>query len=217
MTLKDKKILILDDSRAFLAGIKSLLSSTDCVILDFLESKAALDCLGSAEVDVIIVDLEMPTISGIEFTKQIRAMERLNEIPVLLLTGKEDATTMNEALFSGADGFAGKSSVRQTLVAQLMAMIRLRELNRAVGKSKQLEAVKALIGTYKHEFGNALTIVDGKLRNIERVHPELTDNLDYQGMKSCLDRVKGVLKNLDALSSIEQTNYHGPTKILKVS
>ncbi len=214
--VKDKKIFLVDDSRSYGAGMTEILRSFGCEVHFCSKPLNALEEATEYQPDVIMSDFEMPEINGPEMIRRFRCEEVFLLVPILILTGRADESRILEAISSGADEIMTKDSKQHAIMAKICAMIRLRNLNKAAAKSKQWDAVKAMIGTYKHEFGNVLTILEGNYKRLERAnHFETTD--PAVKVKESFVRIRDILKKLDALRDYEESEYTGSDKILKIS
>ena len=68
----------------------------------------ALAKIEKADFDVVVLDLEMPNMNGFELLKRLRAVDRTRELPVVILTSREDADTAVKAFDAGATAYAMK-------------------------------------------------------------------------------------------------------------
>ncbi len=211
-----KKILLVDDSRSFLMGIKGLLSNSNLDLTCVTEASIALEEISKQNFDFIISDLEMPGMDGFEFIKHVRKNKNTSIVPILAMTGSTDTESMSKAVSCGADAFCSKETIRYTLASHIEALSRLQETYEKSAKGLQLEAVQALIGTYKHEFGNALAILDGKLRKLVKENPTIVSDPSLESIQKSLHRINDTLTKLDSLRHFEEIGYSGNTKILKV-
>ena len=82
------KILIVDDNKGIAFLIHVVLGKDSCVVHSVSNGQEALDYLDSAPgVDLIILDLRMPKVSGVKFLEQRRNTKAISEVPVILLSG----------------------------------------------------------------------------------------------------------------------------------
>lgn len=106
---KKLKILAVDDDMINLKLLKSMLMKHDN-ISDVLEARNGADAIGvlksTPDIDIILLDIIMPVMGGIEMLRVIRADDTLKQLPVIMLT--TDETKKSEALESGANGFLMK-------------------------------------------------------------------------------------------------------------
>lgn len=116
--MPDKKILIylVDDHKIFVSGIASLLSTEkEFDIAGFAyDGKTALKFLKQNQVDVLIADIQMPSMSGIELTRIVK--EEFPQIKVIGLSMYDKAEIISELIISGADGYLLKDIEKYELV-----------------------------------------------------------------------------------------------------
>lgn len=214
---KSPRILLLDDSKAFLSGLCSLLSNSGYELVCHTSPLNALNEIKVHIPDVIVCDITMPEMNGFDFIQKIREQSYLATVPILVLTGQNDTEAMSLSVANGADAFCSKNNIRYIIEPQLQALLRLKVTYEKAIRGKQLEAIKNLIGTYKHEFGNALTILDGMLRKLIKNNPNLNQDPAKLKIDHSLERITNTLDKLDKLSHYEEETYSTDAKILKVS
>jgi DNA-binding NarL/FixJ family response regulator len=113
------KVYIADDHHLFIAGVKALLQdSADVDLIGETENgKILLDMLEKKQADVILMDINMPVMSGVETTKKIK--ELYPEIKVLALTMFDDTLHINEMINSGASGYLLKNAGKEELITAI--------------------------------------------------------------------------------------------------
>ncbi|TYP88124.1 response regulator [Blastococcus xanthinilyticus] len=107
------RVLVVDDQPLVRAGIRALLDRADDVqvVGEAGDGRAALHRLGGArDVDVVLMDLRMPVLDGIETTRRIVADPALEGVSVLALTTFDDDELVFGALRAGASGFLLKDA-----------------------------------------------------------------------------------------------------------
>lgn len=100
-------ILICDDEAMVRALVSAALADAYDVV-EAADGSEALDRLRSARFDLIIVDMMMPGISGLELVAELRADDTLAATPVLMLTARAQATDRDAAAKGGVDRFLTK-------------------------------------------------------------------------------------------------------------
>jgi putative two-component system response regulator len=109
MDVKKLKVLAVDDDLINLKLLKSMLMKSPNVS-QVVEAKNGADAIGvlktQDDIDIILLDIIMPVMGGIEMLKVIRADDSLRQLPVIILT--TDETKKTEALECGANGFLMK-------------------------------------------------------------------------------------------------------------
>lgn len=113
------KIFILDDHQMLIDGIKALIKNdkTYEVIGEETSGVKALVKLGELNPDIVITDINMPEMSGMEFTKQVKLL--YPEIKILALSMFSDRGNISEMLDSGVNGYILKNTGKQELINAL--------------------------------------------------------------------------------------------------
>ena len=102
-----KSILIVDDNLVSLRQISALLSKDYDVSLA-KSGELALQICAQEQPDLILLDVEMPGMDGFETIARLKGDEQLKKVPVIFLTGNNDAETQKKCLGAGAVDFVTK-------------------------------------------------------------------------------------------------------------
>jgi two-component system nitrogen regulation response regulator NtrX len=100
------KILLIDDEASIRAALKEILEYESHEVFSFDNAQAGLDILTEQAFDLIISDIKMPKMDGLEFLAQVKALEV--EAPVVMITGHGSVDTAVESLKKGAFDFLQK-------------------------------------------------------------------------------------------------------------
>ena len=104
-----KKVLVVDDSALIHQMYKMVLMRYRCEIVQALNGQDGLDKLEkNPDVSMMLVDINMPLMNGLEFIQKVKALEKYNSIPIIIVSteGKEEDTKRGLAL--GAKGYVKK-------------------------------------------------------------------------------------------------------------
>jgi len=122
---KNLKVLAVDDDMINLKLLKSMLMKNPEVgeVIEAKNGADAIDILkGRHDIDMILLDIIMPVMGGLEMLQIVRADDNLKQLPIIILT--TDETKKTEALDKGANGFLMKP-VRAADVAQKISDLAL--------------------------------------------------------------------------------------------
>lgn len=125
---KGTRVLAVDDSPTFLHATRETLQPLGFETLLAQSGDEAFDVLSREAVDVILLDLLLPGISGLDVCRQLKSDPKRREIPVVMLTGRGDAQAVVETLDAGADDFVSKADPAPVLIGRLNAQLRRRDL-----------------------------------------------------------------------------------------
>jgi putative two-component system response regulator len=124
MPKNDLVVLAVDDDLINLKLLKSMLKKTGRVT-EVIEAKNGSDAIGVLksrnDIDLILLDIIMPIMGGLEVLKVVRADDNLRQLPIIVLT--TDETKKNDALEFGANGFLMKPIRNQDLLNKIATVI----------------------------------------------------------------------------------------------
>ncbi len=145
------RILIVDDSPTYREYLGAQLCEEGYFVLTADGAVSARQHLAQPEFDIVLVDLMMPDVDGIEFCRELERMrlDLRNPFSILMLTAHEGKDEMTRGLEAGADDFVGKSCESAVLSARIRALLRrkfFQEENLRISRQleeKELEALRA--------------------------------------------------------------------------
>lgn len=113
------RIMIVDDQEMIRLGLRGILSAQNEieVVADASDGLRALSLLETHEVDVVLMDLRMPGIDGVETTRRIREKFSSEQLRILVFTTFDNDENVFAALKAGANGFLSKGASPAELVA----------------------------------------------------------------------------------------------------
>ena len=120
MSNSDLTILIVDDVQENVTLISRFLEMENYVARTAFDGREASNILNSEDIDLVILDINMPFIDGITVLKSMQGDERLARIPVIMLTALDDKDTTMECIRLGACGYVTKPFSLKTLKQQIV-------------------------------------------------------------------------------------------------
>lgn len=119
-----KTVLIVDDSESIRDVVSFTLENEGYNVLIGKDGKDALKYFNGTEIHLLLTDLYMPEMNGIELIKEVRAMDKYKRIPILFLTTESQTGKKMEAKEAGATGWIVKPFVPAKLLAALKKVLR---------------------------------------------------------------------------------------------
>jgi len=113
------KVMIIEDNKLNSRLTQKVLESAGWEVQIYSNAEAALDKVNIAQPDIILIDLQLPGISGYDFARQIRRFERFASIPIIAVSANVREEDKSNASDSGCDGFIEKPINTRTLVQQI--------------------------------------------------------------------------------------------------
>ena len=142
-----KTVLVVDDNKTNLITVKGVLGDIYKTIL-VTKGEQALKYLDEHDVDLILLDINMPEMDGFEVMRQLKASDYKRHIPVIFLTAANDVETESRCLKNGAADFISKPFVSEVMLARIAKTIELEELRNNLArrlneKTKEVKTFKA--------------------------------------------------------------------------
>lgn len=117
--------MVVDDSEDDLMIIESILSKQYNLKL-FNQSKEALDFVFSTPPDLILLDVMMPNVDGYEICKQIKSISKLEDIPIIFITSKNDYEDEERGFSVGASDFINKPINAPIFLARVKTHLKIK-------------------------------------------------------------------------------------------
>lgn len=121
MTTELKRILVVDDEVPIARVLRRALSAAKYDVRIAVDGENALDTFRDFHPDLVITDLQMPEMGGLELCKQIR---QTSDVPIIVLSVKGEEKTKVDALNAGADDYVTKPFGMDELLARVGAVLR---------------------------------------------------------------------------------------------
>lgn len=117
------RILVVDDDPGLLILITKMLERIGPTPMTAETGTGALAQLQQGPVDLLILDMMLPDIDGIQILEQVRNDPRFDDMPILILSAKADPQSINEGLEMGADSYVTKPYLPNTLIDRVRMLM----------------------------------------------------------------------------------------------
>jgi len=197
--MNSSRILLVDDEAQLRRAVRTTLSALGFVMTDADSGEAALELLRTERFDLVLLDINMPGISGVETCRAIRAR---SEVAILMLTVRGRAEDRIQALDAGADGYVTKPFDVNELVARIRATLRR-------APKSALEQTQVLrLDDIEISFQDRCVRAGGKLT---RLTPKELDLLHY-----LVSHANSVLAHNRILQAVWGPDYGDEVEYLRV-
>jgi len=120
-------VFIVDDEEDILDLVDYILLKEGFVVKRFLTGEEVMAALAEKTPDLLLLDLMLPGIDGLEVCRRIKSDETLKEVPVIMLTAKGEESDIVTGLELGADDYITKPFSSRVLTARIKAVLRRRD------------------------------------------------------------------------------------------
>jgi signal transduction histidine kinase len=184
-----------DDLRGFIAGVLK-----DGYVVDAARNGAeALDLMKQNRPDLVLTDVMMPEVSGLDLTRAIKGDPSLRHIPVILLTARGENEAALEGYEAGADDFVSKPFHTKVLQARIRAHLKMRGLSLQLADQARLASAGTLAAGLAHEVKNPLNAAVNAAKVLEEGGSTRVSNEKLMSVViDALHRIDAVISALDA-------------------
>lgn len=196
------KVLVVDDEVHIVELIKFNLEGNGYSVIEAYDGHNALEIAKKDDIDIVILDLMLPGIDGIEVCRRLRKDPATEKIPIIMLTAKSEETDKVLGLEIGADDYLTKPFSVRELIARMKAVLR-RSIDDIKVESKIIKIDDIQIDIEKHEVTKADTKIELTLKEFELLRI-LADN-----------RGKVLSRNM-LLDEVWGYDYFGETRTVDV-
>jgi diguanylate cyclase (GGDEF)-like protein/PAS domain S-box-containing protein len=151
------KILFAGVSPAFIAFLKPVLSLSGCDVIVASDGRDALDTFCTERVDLILMEIDVPVMSGLEVTGKIRVIEAMQELPwtpIVILSAPDSLENPVTVIEAGADDVVSQTVSEDALKAKMFAMVRKATVRR------QLEAANGTLNNILNSVSEGIHVLD---------------------------------------------------------
>jgi len=115
-----KTVWLIDDDEEMVRAVQMMLKLLDCETRYFYSARHAVETLKAGEtVDLLVVDINMPEVSGIDLLEYLRRQEKWRSLPIVMLSTEAADVMVDRALELGADAYVTKPVAIEELQAAM--------------------------------------------------------------------------------------------------
>ncbi|MBV9385544.1 MAG: response regulator [Chroococcidiopsidaceae cyanobacterium CP_BM_ER_R8_30] len=133
----EARVMVVDDDPTMLVALSDLLQPWGLQVIGLQDPKQFWNVLTKTNPDLLVMDLEMPTFSGIDLCQVVRQDPIWGNLPILVVTAHTDMESIQQVFAAGADDFIGKPVVGPELVTRTISRIDRSRLQQQLGEIKQ--------------------------------------------------------------------------------
>lgn len=174
-TVVGSTIVVADDDRITRDLLAGMLRAHGFAVETVPDGQVAVERVARGGVDLVLLDILMPKLTGLETCRLLKSMTSDMFLPVVLVTVKTDTASRVEGLKIGADDYVCKPFDEGELIARVEAMLRIKKLNdhvvKARAKLEQLSVHDDLTGLYNYRYLH--TRLSEEFKRAERYHDPL--------------------------------------------
>lgn len=199
------KLLLVDDDEMSGKLLSSRLNKKGFTCHYVSNAKDCFKAIEEEEYHCVLLDIMMPDISGTEALKKIREQKNRFELPIIMVTAKDETNDIVQALKIGANDYLTKPVNMDIAVARISTQTQIKSLVEESLLNKQAATINTMVTTLNHEINNPLAIAVGNL-SIDKENVTLTR---AEKALNALDRIRDIVKKIEKITSgqISEVSY----------
>ncbi len=193
-------VLVVDDEPAFREGLRQALKREGFLTHTAEDGEEALELFRAVHPDIVLLDVMLPRMSGIDVCRQIRAE---SDIPVIMVSAKSEEIDAVVALEVGADDYVAKPYRLRELIARIRTVLRRTGVASRDVAEAELQVGDIHLDRERHEVTLGGAAVELPLK-------------EFQVLAELMDNVGHVVTRQDLINRVWGYDYMGDTKTLDV-
>ncbi len=163
-----KTILVVDDQPDNVFILQDRLQREGFTVIPAYDGKTCIEKANESNIDLILLDVMMPGMSGFEVCQKLMSDEKTKIIPVILVTALTDVADVKQGLQVGAFDYIKKPYNRAELIARINSALRFSETNKMMREIEKARTYAATVVTANHEINQPLTLIKLSITAINR-------------------------------------------------
>ena len=156
-------VLIVDDSEQNIKVLKSILEKSNYRVAVARSGHEALESVAAEAPDLVLLDIVMPNMDGVETCRRLKEFDEMADIPVIFITAVSETSEKIRAFEAGGVDYIDRPFVREEVLARINVHVRL---NDAMEKLKKLSVTDELTGAFNRRF--AYQMIDRQIKIAKR-------------------------------------------------
>jgi two-component system cell cycle response regulator len=124
----NSSVLVVDDNAQNLELLVAYLETLGCKVTTASDGLEALEKIRRQEIDLVLLDIMMPRMSGFEVCRKLKSDPKTREIPIIMVTALNELGDIERGVESGTDDFISKPVNRLELLTRVKSLLRVRHL-----------------------------------------------------------------------------------------
>ena len=206
----NKHILIVDDNETNILLLKSMLEDEGYQhILTSTGAKDTYTLLDKEPIDLILLDVMMPDIDGIEACKAIRQSQEHNNISIIMVTADDSDETLTKSFDAGANDFTTKPINFINLNTRIRSVLSHKEKDSIILNQTRATAMNDIIDTISQQWTEPLHNINEMVKNLDTLCKEKQPNITLikEGLQDINSSSTNLTKTIDIFRSISQVEH----------
>lgn len=218
MDVSKSTVFVVDDSPVTTKVISRMLKkNSDYYSVKILDGPECIKKAKEVKPDLILLDIQMPGMNGIEVCKVLRKDEQTYDIPVIFVTASTDNETLKEAFESGGTDYVRKPVNKIELLARIKSVLIQKKLEKRLMEKEKLNGVLEMAGGICHDLNQPMQVVSGYSELLLMDMGKENSAYPYIKMiKEQTDEMGSITRKLMRITKYETKDYIEGSRIIDI-
>ena len=216
-----KRILVIDDLPENVFMLQDRLENEGYEVVTAYDGKTGIAKATSDMPDLILLDVMMPEMTGIEVCKILKQNPVTTDIPIIIVTAKSGADDAKEGLEAGAFDYIKKPFEKLEMLARVNSALRLADAHKQMVEAEKRSTYAATVVTTNHKIKQPLTLMSlssaaiKRELNKEQISKEaILNRLNY--IETAINEITNILNQLNAIKKPLTSDYAKNVKMVEM-
>ncbi len=210
-------ILTVDDNPVNVKLIKTILQDAGYTTCCAYNGQECLDKLSEYEPDIILLDIDMPVMNGIEACRRLKQQPETMEIPIIFVTANLDDNILDEAFNVGGSDYVRKPVNRIELLARIKTILESRRFHNERLEKEKLAGVIEMAGAICHEINQPLQSLYAYCETVTlngQIEKQVTEY--FSNIYAQIRRIADITKKVGRIKKYESMDYLPGSRIIDI-
>ncbi|RLB13249.1 MAG: hypothetical protein DRG82_16015 [Deltaproteobacteria bacterium] len=214
---KKRRILVVDDNPVNIRLIKTILEKEGYDTVSATDGPAAIETARAESPDLVLMDIFMGEMSGLDACRLIKEEKETGDIPVIFVTANTDDAVLQKAFESGGSDYVRKPINRVELISRIRSVLTQRMLVEKIVEHEKLQGVLEMAGAVCHEMNQPLQAVTWATELLLGEIPE-EDHLftAVRDITRNIEKIGTITRKLQGITRYKTMKYVGDMKIIDI-
>jgi two-component system cell cycle response regulator len=216
-----KRILVIDDLPENVFMLQDRLENEGYEVVTAYDGKTGIAKATSDMPDLILLDVMMPEMTGIEVCKTLKQDPATADIPIIIVTAKSGADDAKEGLEAGAFDYIKKPFEKLEMLARVNSALKLADAHKQMVEAEKRSTYAATVVTTNHKIKQPLTLMSlssaaiKRELNKEQISKEaILNRLNY--IETAINEIANILNQLNAIKKPLTSDYAKNVKMVEI-
>lgn len=210
-------VLLVEDDRISLAFIEAMLKSAGYATQCAEDGRIGLEMATRIHPDLIVMDVVMPNMGGLEACRRLKADKGCRHIPVIFVTGNADEETLKAAFDAGGNDYVRKPVNGVELLARVRTALNQRRIIKELAEKEKFKGMLETAGGICHELNQPLQYTLGAVQLLMMDIPK--DDMLYaqlDAIRARIEQMGEITGKLTSITRFRTRKYVGDLDILDI-